>query len=229
MLAQLPLLRSLTAYRRYDKVTDSDLQDRYLHGVVEQSSPFQQASKDRLSSKISTLVDLYARCVTHGDPVEGRRQLKLHQREHIAWERDTVWRQMISHARRGGSDDAGMIAMGGSLIVEPERGLLNVQTPIGRVKLTTKMLYALVAVVVFVVLLNVQTVDGVEANKCLAILVFATILWATEAIPLFVTSTLIPALLVVLHVIRAADGEPLPPPAATKCVIPLVKYAFLVC
>lgn len=226
-LSHPSLLLSLTPVPRYDKVTDSDLQDRYLHGVVEQAAPFQQSSKDRLNTKISLLVDLYARCVTHGDPVEARRQLKLHQREHIAWERDTVWRQMISQARRGGNtDDAGMITMGGSLIVEPERGLLNIQTPIGRVKLTTKMLYALVAAVVFLVLLNVQIVDGVEANKCLAILVFATILWATEAIPLFVTSTLIPALLVVLHVIRSPDGEPLPPPAATKYVLVLARVIF---
>ena len=199
-------------------MTESDLQDRYLHGVVEQAVPFQQTTKDRLNSKIALLVELYARCVTHGDTVEARRQLKLHQREHIAWERDTVWRQMISQARRGASDENGMIAMGGSLIVEPERGLLNVQTPIGRVKLTGKMLYALVAAVVFLVLLNVQVVEGAEANKCLAILVFATILWATEAIPLFVTSTLIPLLLVVLRVIRSPDGEALEPPAATKHV-----------
>ncbi|KAI0763315.1 Sodium/sulfate symporter [Trametes elegans] len=204
--------------KKYDKVTDSNLQDRYLHDVVEQATPFQQASKDRLNSKIAQLIDLYAHCVTHSDLVEARRQLKLHQREHIAWERDTVWRQMISQARRGGGDEGGMIAMGGSLIVEPERGLLNVQTPVGRVKLTSKMLYALVALVVFLVLLNVQTIDGREANKCFAILVFATILWATEAIPLFVTSTLIPLLLVVLRVIRADDGEPLAPPAATKHV-----------
>ncbi|KAI0750174.1 Sodium/sulfate symporter, partial [Daedaleopsis nitida] len=202
--------------KKYDKVTESDLQDRYLHGVVEQAVPFQQASKDKLNNKISTLIDLYARCVTHGDPVEARRQLKLHQREHIAWERDTVWRQMINHARRG--EDGGIMAMGGSLIVEPEKGLLNVQTPAGRIKLTTKQLYLLVAVVVFFVLLNVQVVPGVEANKCFAILVFATIMWATEAIPLFVTSTFIPFLLVVLRVIRDADGDPLEPPAATKHV-----------
>ncbi|KAI0636294.1 Sodium/sulfate symporter [Trametes polyzona] len=204
--------------KKYDKVTDSNLQDRYLHDVVEQAAPFQQAAKDRLNSKISLLVELYARCVTHGDTVEARRQLKLHQREHIAWERDTVWRQMISQARRGASDESGMIAMGGSLIIEPERGLLNVQTPVGRVKLTAKMLYALIGLVVFLVLLNVQIVDGAEANKCLAILVFATILWATEAIPLFVTSTMIPLLLVVLRVIRSPEGDPLPPPAATKHV-----------
>ncbi len=202
---------------------ESNLQDRYLHDVVEQAAPFQQASKDKLNNTISLLTDLYARCVTHGDPVEARRQLKLHQREHIAWERDTVWRQMINQARRG-EDGAGMMTMGGSLIVEPEpeKGLLNVQTPAGRVKLTTKQLYLVAAFVVFTVLLNIDYIDGAEANKCFAILVFATILWATEAIPLFVTSTFIPFLLVVFRVIRDADGNTLPAPAATKCVLGLM-------
>ncbi|KAI0711847.1 Sodium/sulfate symporter [Cerioporus squamosus] len=205
--------------KKYDKVTDSNLQDRYLHDVVEQAPPFQQVSKDKLNNKISLLTDLYARCVTHGDTVEARRQLKLHQREHIAWERDTVWRQMINQARRG-EDGAGMMTMGGSLLVEPEpeKGLLNVQTPAGRVKLTTKQLYLVAAIVVFIVLLNIDYIDGAEANKCFAILVFATILWATEAIPLFVTSTFIPFLLVVFRVIRDADGNALPAPAATKHV-----------
>ncbi|KAI0706485.1 Sodium/sulfate symporter [Earliella scabrosa] len=202
--------------KKYDKVTDSNLQDRYLHDVVEQAPPFQQAAKDKMNNAVALLVNLYARCVTHGDEVEARRQLKLHQREHIAWERDTVWRQMINQARRG--EDGGVMAMGGSLIVEPEKGLLNVQTPAGRIKLTTKKLYLLIAVAVFLALLNVEVIEGVEANKCFAILVFATILWATEAIPLFVTSTFIPFLLVVLRVIRSPEGEALEPPAATKHV-----------
>ena len=199
---------------RYDKVTDSNLQDRYLHDVVEQAAPFQQASKDRLNTRIAMLIDLYARCVTRSDAIEARRQLKLHQREHIAWERDTVWRQMINQARRG--EDMNNVLLGGSLVLEPEKGILHVQTPVGRIKLTLKKLYLLLAVAVFIVLLNVQVVEGVEANKCFAILVFATILWATEAIPLFVTSTFIPFLLVVLRVIRTPEGEVLMPPAATK-------------
>ncbi|KAM5544077.1 hypothetical protein V8D89_002263 [Ganoderma adspersum] len=201
--------------KKYDKVTDSNLQDRYLHTVVEQAPPFQQASKDTLNTKIALLIDLYALCVTRNDAVEARRQLKLHQREHIAWERDTVWRQMIGQARRG--EEGGLMTMGGSLVPEPEKGLLDVQTPAGRVKLTMKQLYLVLALVVFAVLLNIRVVKGQEANKCFAILVFATILWATEAIPLFVTSTLIPLLLVVLQVIRSdEDHKPLPPPAATK-------------
>ncbi|KAH9918924.1 SPX domain-containing protein [Epithele typhae] len=207
--------------KKYDKVTDSNLQDRYLHDVVEQAKPFMQDSKDKLSTRISTLLDLYARCVTHGDEVEARRQLKLHQREHIAWERDTVWRQMINQARRG--EELGQVPLGGTLIAEPEKGLTHFRTPFGRVKLTSKKLCLVIAVVIFLVLLNVQIVDGVEANKCLAILVFATILWATEAIPLFVTSTMIPFFLVVLRVIRSADSadqpnKPLEPPVAAKHV-----------
>ncbi|RPD54783.1 hypothetical protein L227DRAFT_615810 [Lentinus tigrinus ALCF2SS1-6] len=78
------------------------------------------------------------------------------------------------------------------------------------------VLYLVVAIVVFVILLNIEYIDGAEANKCFAILVFATILWATEAIPLFVTSMFIPFLLVVLRVIRDEDGNALPPPTATK-------------
>ena len=218
------MLKESDEILRYDKVTDSNLQDRYLHDIVEQAPPFQQAAKDRLNTRIAMLVDLYARCVTHGDAVEGRRQLKLHQREQIAWERDTVWRQMISQARRG---EDSTVPMGGTLVVEPEKGLLNLPTPAGRLKITAKRLYLLLAIAVFAVLLSVKVVEGAEANKCFAILTFATILWATEAIPLFVTSTLIPLLLVVLRVIRTPDGDVLTPPAATKYVLSRPEVAVV--
>lgn len=204
--------------KKYDKVTDSSLQAHYLHDVVEQAPPFSQAAKDRLNATIATLVGLYTKCVTRGDHHVAQRQLRLHQREHIAWERDTVWRQMIGNARRGATEDS-PAALGGTLVLEPEKGLLDVRTKAGHLRLTMKHVYLLVSLVVFTILLNVQTVDGVEASRCLAVLVFATIMWATEAIPLFVTSILIPLLLVVLRVIRSPDGEErLETPDATKCV-----------
>ncbi len=166
--------------------------------------------KDKLNHTCDHLVEMYARCVTHGDFPTAKRQLKLNQREHIAWERDTVWRQMIGQARRGDGNSGNARAQGGTLVGEPEKGLLDLDTPAGHFKLTTKHLFVLVSVIVFAVLLNVKTVDGEEANRCFAILVFATLLWATEAIPLFVTSMLIPLLLVCLRVIRSSanqDGE----------------------
>lgn len=205
--------------KKYDKVTDSALQAHYLHDVVEQAPPFSQAAKDRLNAAIATLVELYTKCVTRGDHNAALRQLRLHQREHIAWERDTIWRQMIGNARRGATEES-PATRGGTLVLEPEKGFLDVETRAGHLRLTTKHVYLLVALVVFITLLNVPTVDGVEASRCLAVLVFATIMWATEAIPLFVTSILLPLLLVVLRVIRSPDGEErLTTPDATKCVL----------
>lgn len=39
-----------------------------------------------------------------------------------------------------------------------------------------------------------------EKNNCLAILAFASLLWATEAVPLFATAMLVPPLVVILRV-----------------------------
>lgn len=182
---------------------------------MEQSLPFTQAKKDELNGIVNLLVDLYSKCVTHGDASLAKRQLRLHQREHIAWERDTVWRQMIGHARRGEGESGGLKALGGSLVVEDEGGL-NVATPAGRFRLKLRHMWLLLSIIVFVVLLNVQSIEGEEANKCFAVLIFATLLWATEAIPLFVTSMFIPLLLVVLRTIRSPDGERLSTEEATK-------------
>ncbi|KAI5886234.1 Sodium/sulfate symporter [Schizophyllum commune H4-8] len=206
--------------KKYDKVTYSELLPRYLHDVVDHAKPFTPAAKERIQDALERLYDLYAKCVSHGDRATAKQQLRLHKREHIAWERDTVWRQMIGRARRGDSDTER--APGAVLVKEPPPPLFAIPTPIGRLRITKGTIASFVALLVFIVLLNTQTVDGDEANRCFAILVFATILWATEAIPLFVTSLLVPLLLVCLRVIRNEEGERLEPPAATKYVFSIM-------
>jgi phosphate transporter len=203
--------------KKYDKVTYSELKDHYLHDVVEQSTPFTPSSKDRLNGAIDSLVDLYTKCVSKGNRAMAKQQLKLHQRENIAWERDTVWRQMIGRARRG--EDLASHTHGATLVKEPEPGLFTISTPFGSLAITRKVLYVIIALVVFAVLLNVQVVDGGEANRCFAVLVFCTILWATEPIPLFVTSLFVPFLLVCLQVVRdPKSNEHLSAPDATKFI-----------
>jgi phosphate transporter len=204
---------------------------------VGETPPFNQESKDHLNEGITQLVTFYTKCVTHGDGELAKQQLKLHQRENIAWERDTVWRQMIGRQRRGEDDGSGgILAAGGTLIKETEEGELvaDIQTPVGKLTLTKHNIYLLVALSVFIVLLNVQTMSTVEASRCFAILVFCTILWATEvswtmsvimafayllcfqAIPLFVTSLLVPLLLVCLGVMRNDKKERMDTPDAAK-------------
>ncbi|KAJ3756043.1 SPX domain-containing protein [Lentinula raphanica] len=205
--------------KKYDKVTYSELKDQYLHDIVEHSSPFLPSSKDRLQAATDRLVVLYTKCVARGNPSLAKQQLKHLQREHIAWERDTVWRQMIGRERRGeGVASGGGLLAGASLVKGPSVGVFVIPTPFGRLSVTRKMIYLVIALVVFAVLLNTHVVQGVEANRCFAILVFCTILWATEAIPLFVTSILVPLLLVCFQVVRGPEHEHLSAPEATKFI-----------
>ncbi|KAF7773130.1 hypothetical protein Agabi119p4_5297 [Agaricus bisporus var. burnettii] len=218
--------------KKYDKVTDSELKDNYIRDQIEKTIPFKGDSKDRLNKGIESLVDLYSRCVARGDRNLAKQQLKLHQRENIAWERDTVWRQMIGNERRGdrnsptpgalGDRHNGDLA-GAVLIKEPKEPLMAIRTPIGRLKVTWKLIWLAFALLVFIVLANVPTVDGDAANSCFAVLVFCTILWASEAIPLFVTSLLVPVLLIALRVIRDGDTDQrLETPQATKYIFSIM-------
>ncbi|OAX41904.1 Sodium/sulfate symporter [Rhizopogon vinicolor AM-OR11-026] len=201
--------------KKYDKVVYSELKDRYMHEVVETATPFTQESKAKVSNAITRLTELYAKCVTNGDKSTAQQQLKLYQRENIAWERNTVWRQMIGQQRRGPVDGLGVSA---TLEQPEESSIIDVPTPLGSLKLTKKRLSLTIAATVFIALLNMNIAAGKEANRCLAVLVFSTIMWATEAIPLFVTSTSIPLLLVCLQVIRGDDGTALSTPDATKYI-----------
>lgn len=175
--------------KKYDKVTDSELKDSYIRDQVKKTVPFIGDSKDKLNNGIERLVDLYTRCVSRGDRNMAKQQLRFHQRENIAWERDTVWRQMIGNERRGdqNSPTPGLLSnrhnedlAGAALIKEPKEPLMAVRTPIGRLKITWKLIWLIVALLVFIAVANLKIVDGAAANSCLAILVFCTIMWATE-------------------------------------------------
>ncbi|EJD49604.1 Sodium/sulfate symporter [Auricularia subglabra TFB-10046 SS5] len=203
--------------KKYDKITEHDLKHRYLATAVDPARPFQQPTRDALAAALVRLVDLYAKCVTHGDVSAANKQLRVHQREHVVWERDTVWRRMIAQERSGEADGVVKALVDGAAAVATDP-IAELPTPLGRVRLTRKSLYFLLALLAFILLLNIQVVEGREANRCFAILIFATILWATEAIPLFVTSMAVPLLTVTLRVFRDKDNNPLPPPDGTKYV-----------
>ncbi|PFH46462.1 hypothetical protein AMATHDRAFT_69824 [Amanita thiersii Skay4041] len=135
------------------------------------------------------------------------------------------------------------IGGGGATLVRvrtPEPGLVEIPLPVRvfgrsrssgakrRIKITKRRVWAGLAVGLLVGLLKrgvIRDVDGVvkeEANACFAVLMFCTVLWASEAIPLFVTSLFVPLLLVVLRVIKDDDGARLSTPDATKFVFSVI-------
>lgn len=82
---------------------------------------------------------------------------------------------MIGRERRGENG----IPLGAPLDTTVEKAF-EVRTRVGRVRLSRRKAWVIVSALVFATLLNVQTVEGDEANRCFAVLVFATLLWATE-------------------------------------------------
>lgn len=106
---------------------------------------------------------------------------------------------MIGRERRGDGLDT---LEGATLVKAEEPAVVKVKTPIGPFQLTQRKIRFLLSILMFFVLVNVPFVKGVEANNCIAILTFCTVLWATEAIPLFVTSLFVPLLLILYRCIR---------------------------
>lgn len=240
------------ACKKFDKILNRNLRSKYLKESVNPAYPFRPLTMQHLDENIQNIERLYADIVTQGDVELARRELRLHLREHVVWERNTVWREMIGIERKaqaanmglrrtllGGDHDQANARLQGD---EPdEMGTKEVVTPVGRFRcpnwvLNSAFWLLLAIIAVFAVLLAVPIIKKPEQQNCLALLVFVSLLWATEVptapltilgyadyikvIPLFVTSLLVPFLVVVLKIVRS-DDKPhhrLDPPAATKYV-----------
>ena len=211
------------ALKKYDKILDGSLKSKYLESQVNPAYPFRTETVRKLEENINKIEKSYADIVTKGDVALAKRELRLHLREHVVWERNTVWREMIGIERKaqaanlgvrrtllGSDNDPANAQLQGD---EPGAGhSKEIQTPVGRYRcprwLFSSTFFLLLGIIaVFVVLLVTPIMDKPEQQNCLALLVFVSLLWATEAIPLFVTSLTIPFLAVVLRVARS-DNPP---------------------
>ncbi|KAF2834171.1 SPX-domain-containing protein [Patellaria atrata CBS 101060] len=208
--------------KKYDKILDRDLKSSYLNEKVNSAQVFQKNTMNRLSEKLEKVEHAYANVVTKGDIAEAKRELRLHLREHVVWERNTVWREMIGIERKAQAANMGIkqTVLGHSIDPreavlqgdDPHPNVKEISTPIGRYTCPTWLLsptfYTLVVILaIFFILLFIPLDLSREQQNCLAMVVFVSLLWATEAIPLFVTSMAVPFLVVVLRVVRS-DQKP---------------------
>ncbi|KAK0794273.1 low-affinity phosphate transporter [Friedmanniomyces endolithicus] len=209
--------------KKYDKVLDRNLKSSWIDAHVKPAIIFQSSTMEHMSEHLSRLEQGYASIVTSGDVEAARRALRLHLREHVVWERNTVWREMIGIERKAQAANLGIRQTMLGQDTDPKKARLQgdeedghatkeVQTLVGRYRcpkfLLSGTFWVLVAYcAIFAVLLGVRFMDAPEQQNCLALIVFVSSLWATEAIPLFVTSLLVPFLVVILRVVRQ-DEKP---------------------
>lgn len=184
------------ALKKYDKIMNRNLRSSYMKARVTPAYPFQESTMEQLDANTTKIEKRYADLMTKGDIALARRELRLHLREHVVWERNTVWREMIGIERKaeaatmglrrtllGGDHAHSKARLQGDQEVGEETKELN--TPVGRFRcpswLFSSTFFFLIAIIaIFAVLLTVPIMKTPEQQNCLAMLVFVSLLWATE-------------------------------------------------
>lgn len=204
------------ATKKFDKLLNTSIQGSYLAKLPTDSTVFSPLTMPEIESHITSLVEAYALICNHQDLDASRLELLVHLREHVVWERNTVWRDMIGLerktqganilGRRAGyttgddGDDFKAAGLGGTSDA-PRGSSLNVS-----LRNPTFIKLMVVSITSGTLLVWLPFLDQAQVS-CFALLVGVSLLWASEAIPLFVTSLLIPLLIVVLHVLKHPDGS----------------------
>ncbi|KAJ3029546.1 UNVERIFIED_CONTAM: low-affinity phosphate transporter [Siphonaria sp. JEL0065] len=178
--------------KKYEKVTGFRLKARYMQ-VVEGTYTFRSEEAAGLREAIERVVEIYARVATDNDLRNARVELDSKCRQRITIERNTVWKDMVEVGGRTMS------------IVEARRkpdGEEDQETSWWCKFLTPRFIILVLLLGLFYFLLHYQIFETEEQQNCFAIFVFASGMWAFEIVPLFVTSAMVPFLVVVLQVMR---------------------------
>lgn len=158
--------------KKYDKITESNLKRVFIAQHVAPAYPFRTQTKQKLNDQIQQTERLYAALATDNDLDLAIADLKTHLREHIVWERNMVWRDMIGQERK--KQTVGL---------EPSKPL-TAHTPCGTLTVTRDQIltafFLAASIAIFAVLLRVDLFGDIAQNRCFAILVFASIMWAAE-------------------------------------------------
>ncbi|CAM1509360.1 Fc.00g030990.m01.CDS01 [Cosmosporella sp. VM-42] len=209
--------------KKFDKILDKELKNTYIQAHVESAYPFKDETRRTIEANIHKMEEAYTDVVTGGDEELARKDLRSHLREHVVWERNTVWRDLIGIERRAEAAGLGQALLGQDHPVSAKRlqgdefkgpATRRIRTPFGTIVVppwlaSSSLLTLVVCLIVFFLLLFLPILEKPEQQNCLAMLVFVSLLWATETIPLFVTSLLIPFLSVLLNVVRdETPGKP---------------------
>jgi phosphate transporter len=182
--------------KKFDKILDRNLKAKYIENSVLPACPFRAETMKHIDENIAKMEKAYADIVTQGDVALAKQELRLHLREHVVWERNTVWREMIGIERKAQAANMGIRRTLLGVDTDPAKArkqgdddqladMKELRTPVGRffypAWLFSSTMYTLIGIVIiFIILLYVPIMEKVEQQNCLAMLVFVSLLWATE-------------------------------------------------
>lgn len=194
--------------KKYDKVVCDNLQETHLS----QLQGMLAWEEDQLDRPMRVLQEYFAHFFTEDNKEEAARQMQFWVREVVSYQRHTVWLDVIEDQRKHESAQmklAPLLKQKQAPKVAAARGRATRvwHKVVWIILASTQIQLGIVCVAVFGALLASPGIFDEDPTKrnALALFVFCSLLWATEALPLFVTAMLVPFLAVVLRVI-AVDG-----------------------
>lgn len=203
------------ALKKFDKLLETNLKDAYLENLPGRTYIFRDDTLQNVNDKIESLIKTYAVICNHGDDLEtAKSELSIHLRDHVVWERNTVWRDMIGMERK--SQAANSKTDKGQNPNEKTRSSISSFNISFRNPTIIKLCFI---TSVTVILLNFSPFGDYSQKNCFALLVCASLLWATETIPLFVTSLFIPMMIVMLGVLKNVDGSSMDSVESSKFIL----------
>ncbi|CEP21726.1 unnamed protein product [Cyberlindnera jadinii] len=209
--------------KKFDKLLNDNIRDRLFESneFFTDSYTFQLNTLTHLDNKLNNLIEVYASLTGRLDDLEGcKTELRSYLRELIVWERTTVWKEMLGMEAR--TNDL----KGATTNISQQNELFQLEyyswplpykvnlyfTKWENFKipkfLNTSRTYKLAIIITITgILLGVKTFHDEAQHRCMALLACVALLWATEAIPLFVTSLLCPLLIVMFKVSKDSEGN----------------------
>lgn len=191
--AQLNKTGFTKVLKKYDKTVDRNLKSVYVKERVSTAYVFKEKTMDHIAERIGQVEQSFANINTGGDLEQAKRELRLDLREHVVWERNTVWREMIGIERKAQAANLGirrtMLGPDNDKQLQGDEQNAGtskeVSTLVGKYRcprfLLQSTFYVLVAVIaVFLVLLLIPIMEAPEQQNCLAMVIFVSLLWATE-------------------------------------------------
>lgn len=183
--------------KKFDKILDKEMRASYMETHVRTAYPFRPETLQGFEDKIGKMESAYAAIAAQGDLDVAKKELRAHLREHVVWERNTVWRDMIGMERRAEAARIGRSLLGAentSTLLQGDDERLSqsrdVATPFGRIEVPlwlansgTAWLLAITGI--FFAVLYIPILEKPEQQNCLALLVSVSLLWATEVRLLF--------------------------------------------
>ncbi|CCK69196.1 SPX domain-containing inorganic phosphate transporter KNAG_0C00830 [Huiozyma naganishii CBS 8797] len=197
---------------------------------------FQEHTLDVLNQVIQLLVECYAFITDQpGSLDKCKKELRSFLHDHIVWERSKTWKDMLGllsqdknirtdldiEEEKSPSNERLHLDMYSYRLPRPFHWKFVNITHISVPKLFFTIKAAKLAFIITFtgILLGVKTFNDRIEGRCMALVECVALLWATEAIPLYITALLVPLLTVLFRVLRDSNGNAMKAAAASSEIL----------